>query len=1161
MLEVTHPNLFRIQGRFLRSTHLERDWSDATALQDYILTTHAKQSIARLAAGLAPTSGMRAWRITGDYGSGKSSFALLLANLFSARRPELPSALQAGLKAVPTAADASDSPLLPILVTGSREPLGLAIVRALEKALVALPEQLAPPKLLTKLRQAVQQSTVTDAQVIKWLLAAHAFVVENELARGMLLVLDEVGKFLEYAALHPERQDIYLLQGLAEAAARSGETPLMIVVLLHQGISGYAESLTQTQQREWEKIAGRYEELTWHHPVEQVAELIANALNTQLDVAPYAALSKAKTDMRDALRIRWYGSASQQHGLVDIAARLYPLHPTVLPLLVRLIASFGQNERSLFSFLLGSEPFGLLDFVERNEGKAFFRIHDLFDYARHAFGQRLNLQSYRTHWKAIEGLITSYRGEDQLELHVLKTIGVLNVLNAEDLLATNEALELALRDCGDVKATVQELKRRHLLYYRGAAGGYSLWPHTSVNLESVYADAGREVGTLKKVAGLIRERVEVRPLVARRHYIETGTLRFFEVVYTDADRLGEQLSARSTADGKIIIPLCETPEEEQRVLAYAAYAQSAGNQFPQTLIAVPQPLQGLATVLEEVRRWEWIQRNVPELQHDDYAREEVARQQTNAQQTLAEHIQRYVGMTNATQESGLRWFHKGQLLPEVKNGRQVMALLSTIFDEVFYAAPRIHNELINRKVLSSAASGARGRLCEQLFDTPLEPYLGMDATKTPPEMSMYLSVLKAAGLHQLNSTTGTWQLTLPDAATDAQRGRVIPAFERIQEVLTETTDARVPATAVYEALRQAPYGVRDGLIPLLLAIFSVMNEQELAFYEDGSFIPRVTGTNFFRLTKAPETFEIQFYPINGVRTELFQSLIRQLQLPNQHVERVDLLDVVKPLLSFMASLPAYTLKTSRLAPHTKAVRAALLSARDPATLLFHDLPIACALQPVLAESNQQAAQVELFAQELKAAVDELRGAHPGLLQWIKEKLHTEFQLRGSFEEVRQLLAPRAASVAGFVTEPRLKSFCLRLADTKLTETQWLESLGNLLCAMPPAKWRDADVHKYEQEIHHLAAQFGRVEAVVYNRSKYKGIAEGESVRIALTQPNGQERGQVIHLTPEEVEQATGLQEAIAELLRDRGRVGMAAASRALWQLLATGEPVPEPVDR
>lgn len=1171
MHDVMPSQLFNIRSRFLRSTYLERDWHDLTALQDYVLTALAKQSVARLSAGLAPNSGLRAWRITGDYGSGKSSFALLLANLFSTRRLALPSGLQAvvgqetlghgtlGQKTVgqETLVDGGGAlPLHPILVTGAREPLGLAIVRGLHQALLNLPEAVDSAKLRAKMNAAQQKRLVRDAQVVKWVQATHALVVESGLAHGVLLVLDELGKFLEFAALHPEQQDIYLLQSLAELAARSGARPLMVVLLLHQGVSGYAESLTPTQQREWEKVAGRYEELTWHYPVEQVAELIANALNTNLDVVPPASMMQVSGDMRDALRMRWYGSASQQHTLIDLAARLYPLHPMVLPVLVRLFATFGQNERSLFTFLLGSEPFGLLDFVERTEEKTFFRICDLFDYARYAFGQRLHLLSYRNHWKVIEGIVSSYRGENLLELNVLKTIGLLNVLNAEDLLATGEVLELALRDCGDVATAIQTLTDQHLLHFRGAAGGYSLWPHTSVNLGTVYAGAKRELGTLKKVAGLIRDRVEARPLVARRHYIETGTLRFFEVVYSDVDALAQHLQLSATADGKIIIPLCETPEEAQRVLKVAQAAVG----HPQILIAVPQPLQGLASVLDEVRRWEWIQRNVPELQHDDPAREEVTRQLALAQQALAEHLQRYVGMTNATQESGLRWFRNGEALPKVKNGRAVMALLTRVCDEVFSAAPRVHNELINRRILSSAAAGARGRLCEQLFDTPSKPFLGMDASKTPPEMSMYLSVLKSAGLHRFNPVDSNWMLALPSPEEDAKKGRILPAFQRIGEVLQQNIDARIPATAVYEALRQAPYGVRDGLIPLLLAIFSVINEQELAFYEDGSFIPRITGSNFFRLTKAPETFEIQFHPIRGVRTELFQRMIHQLQLSGHAKARVDLLDIVKPLLSFMAGLPAYTLKTSRLTPQAKEVRGWLSTARDPAGLLFHELPQAFGMPPITEADTQYAGNVEQFAQALREAIDELRSAHPNLLQWIATKLHAEFKLKGAFEEARQVLAPRAAAVAGFVTEPRLKSFCLRLADTKLPEIQWLESLGNLVCAMPPAKWRDADVHKYEQEIHYLVAQFIRVEAVVYSRSKYKGGAAGESVRIALTQPDGQERGQVIHLSHEEMEQAQGLEQTITELLRNHGRIGMAAASRALWQLLTVTEQTPAEVD-
>jgi hypothetical protein len=79
--------------------------------------------------------------------------------------------------------------------------------------------------------------------------------------------LDELGKILEYAALFPERQDIFLMQRLAEMAARSGNTPLFVVGLLHQGFSAYADHLSQTAQREWEKVAGRFDEIVFDQPL------------------------------------------------------------------------------------------------------------------------------------------------------------------------------------------------------------------------------------------------------------------------------------------------------------------------------------------------------------------------------------------------------------------------------------------------------------------------------------------------------------------------------------------------------------------------------------------------------------------------------------------------------------------------------------------------------------------------------------------------------------------------------------------------------------------------------------------------------------------------------------------------------------------------------
>jgi hypothetical protein len=637
--------------------------------------------------------------------------------------------------------------------------------------------------------------------------------------------------------------------------------------------------------------------------------------------------------------------------------------------------------------------------------------------------------------------------------------------------------------------------------------------------------------------------------VARRHYIQTGNLRHFEVKYVDVASLKEHISAPFTADGKILVPLCETQQDVVDALHFAESSEVIHR--PDILVAVPQPLQGLLPYVEQLRRWEWINRSIGELQQDPYAREEVSRQLALAQQRLSEQLQLSIGLLNPDGESGLRWYQSGLQVTDLHSGRDVMELLTRVCEQLYPSSPRIHNELINRRVLSGAGAAARLRLCERLFEFSTQPLLGMDAVKKPPEMSMYLSVLLEAGLHQFRDEQNTWTVALPTEQQDQEHCRVRPALNRIHEVLRENTDTRILVTEIFAALRLSPYGVRDGLIPLLLAVYSVIHEQELAFYEDGSFIPRMTGTYFLRLIKAPETFHIQYHPSTGVRSELFQLLIDGLALSAPNATRVAMLDVVKPLLVFTGGLPQYTIKTNRLSSQAKAVRSVLVSTGDPVVLLFQDLPKACGLSPIATEVQDEAVQLawsQQYVEALKTAIDDLRSAYPSLLQFLKKRLQKEFELPGSFEHFRASVAPRAKDVAAYVTEPRLKSFCLRLADTALPEARWLESLGNLLCSMPPAKWRDANRDAFEQEAHTLSAQFHRVEAVQF--AQRKNNADGDSVRVALTQPDGEEREHVIYLSTEELEEVATVEQKIMQLLQGHlGRVGMAAATRALWAML------------
>jgi hypothetical protein len=109
----------------------------------------------------------------------------------------------------------------------------------------------------------------------------------------------------------------------------------------------------------------------------------------------------------------------------------------------------------------------------------------------------------------------------------------------------------------------------------------------------------------------------------------------------------------------------------------------------------------------------------------------------------------------------------------------------------------------------------------------------------------------------------------------------------------------------FAALRKKPIGARDGLLPLMLAVFCVAEAQHIAMYEDGNFLQDIGGAEFARLVKAPETFELQYCKLSGVRSEVFNQLLTSLDADTDEMRVADLIDVVRPLCKFAATVACY----------------------------------------------------------------------------------------------------------------------------------------------------------------------------------------------------------------------------------------------------------------
>ena len=966
--QVRVRDLMQINARFQRSVQIELDIHDPHSTDSYIATDFIRQCFDRIGSAFQKGSTRRAWRITGDYGSGKSAFALAMAKSASGRLNEVPEPFRQGI----------GQRLHPVIVTGEREPLHGSIGKAIKS-------QLAWMK-----RADLPQDTT---QLIDMIHRAR-----NGSEQGIFLILDELGKNLEYAMMEPQSSDAYTLQRLAEVSSRTDGKPLVMLAILHMGISTYTGELDTTARKEWDKIAARFEEILFHHPFEQVVQLFAAAVRLDQSQLPHHLRGEAMETMGWAVENGFYGSAPTTT-LQKMAPGIFPLHPISLPPLMQLLRRFGQNERSLFGFIAGHEPSALQDVAGLELTAArFFRLNDLYNYVRHNIAHAMS-NGRATHWRIIESVVR--KAEMPEESDLLKTIGILNLLDDDSMLATRSLLRRALGwEEKTIEKTIRKLQGTHALFERGAVRGFALWPHTSVHLDDAFADAKTELGEPKEPMQTLASLLASRQIVARKHYIETGNLRHFELQFHPSSSCKPFLEigpkpALGDADGHIAVFLPENEREYKETLALLT--DSKQHPAPNVLIGLTRPPVHMLGTAKDLRAWNHVAKTVAELASDEFARRELRSQIRNAKEKLNEQIDQLAGLNYGANEA--IWFRNGKREDILPDG--LSTTLSSIAEGYYKKSPVILNEMINRRLTSSAASRARTVLIEAIATNPEKEFLGMDASKNPPEMALYVSILQAGKIHVRDGEN--WKFVIPEKGKISDPCNLHPAFAAIEKVLKEHDGQRVKVPVITHELRMNPIGARDGVIPLILALYLAVSSSTTAVYEDSTYIHGLGGEEFQRLQKEPEAFEFQHCAIEGLKLETFQTIATVFGVAQKRDP--ELLDVVNPLVSFVAALPEYSRNTKKLSQEAIRLRDRLLSARDPATLIFREVPEALGIAP---DDGKR------LGTRLAKIVGELQGSYDQLLTRLGDSIRDSFQTNADIREFRQELTKRCKTL-----EPKL----------------------------------------------------------------------------------------------------------------------------------------------
>ena len=1025
-------NVTKVARRFQRSTRIDFDLDSPAALDGFVCL-ESNRIVLETMARLITESNQRAFTWTGPYGGGKSSLALALAATVS-RNTKLrkkvfnqlgrPTALR---KAFAVGKD----DWLVVPVVGRRSDPVEDIRNAVSTSIAAEPRRARTKK---------RTLDATGRDII-------ARLEDETTARGsggVLLIIDEMGKFLEGA--RNDAIDIHFFQELAESANRC-EGNFVVLCILHQTFEQYSSHLGRKSQDEWAKVQGRFIDIPTITAADEVIDLIGRAIVRDSKLTIDSKISRTVAKM---IAKRRPGTPPD---LSDRLEACWPLHPVTAALLGPISrGKFAQNERSVFSFLSSIEPLGFQEFLRETSSAAdaLFGPDRLWDYLQANLEPAILASPDGHRWA--QGVETVERCEARgtaLHIRLAKVVSVIDLFRNNSGIMAEQAI---LRSCGgtaktrDVDAALEDLTAWSTTVFRNHLDAWAIYAGSDFDINSAVELA--KVRNPGVNFSKLRRLVHMSPLLAKEHYYRTGTLRWFE---TDFDALSEcesvvaRFKPSEGVAGKFLLVIPSKHDTERHCRKVCTDASRNVEDYA-VAVGFPHNAWLLYDLGIELSALEEVQRNSPELEGDTVANREL--QATIA--TVSSRIE--VELRIALDEA--EWYVRGERRIW-DNERSLPRLVATLANDTFKDAPIIHSELINRIKPSSNSQAAVRQLLYRMIESAGSKNLGIKGFKA--ERGLYSTVLEASGLH--GERMGSYRFLPPNPKHKIGKS-FIAMWEAATELLKSATEP-LPLSELYELWGSPPFGIRQGVLPVLSLSFILAQRDSVAVYAEEMFQPELNDVVADKLLQDASQIKLRHVSFGHQEKKYLMKLVATISEQTGRRLQPEVLSIARELVRYSLTQPAWTRRTKSVSDVTQQVRRVLLHASDPHQTLFVDLPMIF-----------NGEQKDLIGHKLAEALREMGDAYPRMLEDLQQRMLNALEHR--FTNDLTSLHKRAEIVLGMTGDLRLDAFATRLMQFNGTERD-MESIASLAVNKPPRDWSDMESKQAALALAEFAVKFRHAE--------------------------------------------------------------------------------------
>ena len=624
-------------NRFQRSIRIDTDFNDLGVVNTFVSSETADKTILDMCEQIK--NGQQAFTWTGSYGSGKSSLALILHGSLSHKNHQL--------------------------YKKSINLIGLETQKAIENTFKNFSKRIILPIVAGKnsledlINSNLDEYHETNDNNLNLFDRLNSISDDQQL----IIFVDELGKYLEYAS--SVNQDIMFLQNLAELCNRS-EGRIIFVGILHQSFSEYSKTSDQSVRDEWSKIQGRFIDIPINVSAEEQINLMSHSLSYDEGVWE-------KFDQNGHIE-SFKNHLKNKHGWVSLQKLndLYPLNP-ISAFLISAISkrSFAQNQRTIFGFLNSVEPYGFKTIYFNEQDKLDFNYSPshLWNYLYSNLDVSISNSPDAHSWiTSVDILDQAATQVDKPSLDILKCISLIQIFGSRTLIKTtkeNIYAAFPYLKSKNIDKILNNLLDKKFLLYRELSKTFHMTESSDFDLDLAlkpYIDGEDDLND-----EMLSKIIDLKPIIGKRHYIETGNFRFLKIIVKTFEEFSNYVESSSfDENGEIII--CLPSKNEIRLEVKDNIEKSLRSVNTPLAVSLPNQANKIIKLLKKLSALELVQQNNEVLQIDKIARKEVANSIDIAKKEIEFFIENLLFETE--------WFVSSYNKNNLKNG--LILILTTL---------------------------------------------------------------------------------------------------------------------------------------------------------------------------------------------------------------------------------------------------------------------------------------------------------------------------------------------------------------------------------------------------------------------------------------------------------------------------------------------------